>query len=160
MTKSREWFQDESLTDAQLLSRCNEEFRRGPIGLWSTLGDELWMISGMTVVFAPAGEGTVHFWDLNEDESYEVKDNFRWECAGDFEIDLEPIRATNPANRWGRIRFEIRVERNEYRNRSVRIVEVETPDQIGQEPNFWWSIRPLNLLSLDASIENPATEDV
>ncbi len=106
MTKSCEWFQNESLTDDQLLARCNEQFCRGPIGLWSTYGNELTLFTGLSIWFSANRSGIVYFWDIPETK-YELTTEFRWRCDRDFEVELDPINHANPADRWGKDQIQV-----------------------------------------------------
>jgi hypothetical protein len=160
MTKSREWFQDESLSDEELLLRCNKQFRDGPVGLWSTFGDDLTMFSGMTVVFAADGQGTVYCWSYEVDESHESKNKFRWKCCSDYEIELEPVKATNPGDRWGRIRYRFHIDRCPYNTRQVNITEIDPPNPFSPEGDFWWAASPLKLMSLQTDFDKLPGEDV
>ena len=160
MTQSREWFQDESLTDEQLLARCYDELRRGPVGLWSTYGDELTRFSGLTVVFATAGTGVVYCWATGEGEKHQIKDHFRWKSENDFEVDLDPIQATNPADRWGRIRYRFHLDFSPYRTRQVNITEVDPPHPCSPQGDFWWAVGPLKLMSTRTDFDFLPGEDV
>ena len=133
--------------DNRVLTSYRRRFRRGPVGSWISSHDAL-TIYGCSIEFCRDFTGTVCTWGYEDDES-ETERHFRWQCAGDCAIDVQPEDDDVHPEDWGRIDYDFRVTRSPHGRREVLMYSKNEPQPHPEEPGFWWSTHGVTLVKRD-----------
>ncbi|MGD0899384.1 MAG: hypothetical protein ABR915_16220 [Thermoguttaceae bacterium] len=139
---------DHPSRDHRVLSRYRRRFRRGPVGSWLSSHDML-TIYGTSIEFRKDFTGRVRTWGWGDDDNSAVERDFRWQCVGDFSIDVQPVDGDINPEDWGIVEYDFRVSRSAYGTRQLlmyRIHSKDGPAVNSDEPGFWWSSHAVALV--------------